>query len=81
MTQRHTAICRFCHSFCGVNAELENGKLVAVLGDIENPMYHGYTCIKGRQLPEQHYNLERLLHPQKRTNNKRANVASETALD
>ena len=81
MTQHHTAICRFCHSFCGINVEIDSGKLVKVLGDIDNPMYHGYTCIKGRQLPEQHYNLERLLQPQKRANGKHETAASDKALD
>ena len=78
---QHTAICRFCHSFCGINVELEKGKLIRVLGDTENPMYHGYTCIKGRELADQHYNLERLLRPQKSAHGSRTTIASDKALD
>ena len=81
MAETRTAICRFCHSFCGVRVTLENGKATKVLGDIDNPMYHGYTCIKGRQLPEQHAHLERLLKPLKRTGDKQVDVRSEQALD
>ena len=81
MAQTQTAICRFCHSFCGIKVDIEDGKLVKVLGDIDNPMYHGYTCIKGRELAEQHYNLERLLAPVKRVNGKSKTINPEQALD
>ena len=37
-----------------------------VTGDRDRPMWQGYTCVKGRALPEQHYHPERLLHSQKR---------------
>jgi len=81
MAEVRTAICRFCHSFCGVNVTIDQGRVVKVLGDIENPMYHGYTCIKGRQLADQHYHLQRLLRPQTRRNGGHAAIASARALD
>jgi anaerobic selenocysteine-containing dehydrogenase len=81
MGETHTAICRFCHSFCGVKVTIEDGQPVKVLGDIANPMYHGYTCVKGRELPEQHRNPERLLAPQKRIGNGFGTIASAAALD
>ena len=81
MSEVRTAICRFCHSFCGVNVTLDGGRIIKVLGDIENPMYHGYSCIKGRQLAEQHYHLERLLAPHKRSNASHGKIPSAQALD
>lgn len=66
MSEVHTAICRFCHSFCGIKVTVENGRVIKVIGDKDNPMYHGYSCIKGRALPQQHYNPQRLLHTMKR---------------
>ena len=81
MSDTHTAICRFCHSFCGIKAEIENGRLISVLGDIDNPMYHGYTCIKGRELPEQHYNMERLLRPVSHSDGNRREIPSGESLD
>ncbi len=81
MAEVKTAICRFCHAFCGVNVTFEGGRPVKVLGDIQNPMYHGYTCIKGRQLPEQHLHPERLLEPQKKVGGRHKSIASEAALD
>ena len=42
------------------------GGLSRVRGDAADPIYHGYTCPKGRALPEQHLHPERLLHSQRR---------------
>lgn len=81
MAEVRTAICRFCHSFCGIKVAIEDGRPVKVLGDIENPMYHGYTCVKGRELPEQHLHPERLLAPQKRVGTSFRAIPSEQALD
>ena len=58
--------CRFCHAFCAIEVDIEDGRAIKVRGDAKNPMYQGFTCIKGRQLPEQHYHPDRLLHSQKR---------------
>jgi len=62
----HPSICRFCHAHCAILVDVEDGRAVRVRGDRENPIYHGYTCAKGRALPEQHYHPERLLHSRKR---------------
>ncbi len=59
-------ICRLCSAHCGVLATIIEGRLIEVKGDPENPMYKGYTCPKGRALPEFHNNPTRLLHSQKR---------------
>ena len=45
---------------------VEDGRPVSVIGNKDNPVYHGYTCAKGRALPEQHANPHRLLHTMKR---------------
>jgi len=60
------SFCRFCHAFCGIEVELEEGKPVLVRGDRENPMTEGFSCIKGRCLPEQHTHPDRLQGPLKR---------------
>lgn len=50
----HKTFCRFCHAYCAIEVDVEDGKPIAVRGDTEDPVYGGYTCIKGRQLPEQY---------------------------
>ena len=80
--ETHPSICRFCHANCGILVEVEDGRPVRVTGDPENPAYFGFTCAKGRRLPEQHAHPERLLHSQKRSGPGRFEpIASEQAMD
>ena len=81
MTEVHTAICRFCHAFCGVKVTVENGKAVRVIGDKDNPLYFGYSCVKGCQLPRQHAHPDRVIHPQKRGENGHRRITSNLVLD
>jgi anaerobic selenocysteine-containing dehydrogenase len=62
MADVRPTICRFCPAHCGVLATIEDGRVVKVSGDPENPLFEGYTCVKGRALPDQHSNPARLLH-------------------
>ena len=57
----HRTFCRFCHANCAMLADVEDGK-VAVRGDPEDPVYAGYTCLKGRELPDSHNAAHRLTH-------------------
>jgi len=43
--------CRYCHAYCAIEVDVEDGRPVAIRGDVSDPVYGGYTCIKGRQLP------------------------------
>jgi anaerobic selenocysteine-containing dehydrogenase len=56
----HRTFCRFCHANCAMLADVEDGRVTDVRGDPDDPVYGGYTCIKGRQLVEAHYSPERL---------------------
>ncbi len=60
------SICRFCHANCGILVDVEDGRPIRVRGDRDNPAYLGFTCAKGRRLPDQHSHPERLLHSQRR---------------
>ena len=71
MREVKPSFCRFCHAFCAIQVTVEDGKAVKVIGDPHNPVYHGYTCKKGRALPQQHYHPERLLHSMRRGRNVR----------
>src|SRR4051794_38359220 len=66
VTSTAPGICRICSAHCGVLATVSDGKLTKVTGDPDNPLFKGYTCAKGRALPEIHNNPDRLLHSQKR---------------
>ena len=67
MTTPQPTICRLCIAHCGILATVEGGKLTRVTGDPKNPLFKGYTCPKGRALPELHNHPERLLTSLKRS--------------
>ncbi|MCP4908560.1 MAG: molybdopterin-dependent oxidoreductase [bacterium] len=68
--QTSHAICHYCGLSCAVKAEIEDcdgrRRLVSLIGDKDNPAYHGYSCAKGRDLPELLDHANRLLAPLKR---------------
>ena len=64
--ETHKTFCRFCHANCAMIAEVEDGKVLSVRGDPDDPAFGGYTCIKGRQLPDSHNAPHRLHHSQVR---------------
>lgn len=82
LTTTRPGICRICSAHCGVLATVTDGRLTKVTGDPDNPMFGGYSCAKGRALPEIHNNPARLLHSRKRVaDGTYENVASEAAMD
>lgn len=60
--ETHKTFCRFCHANCAMEVDIEDGKVKAVRGDPDDPVYHGYTCLKGRELPDSHNAQHRLHH-------------------
>ena len=54
--------CRLCHGNCGLVATVEDGRVIAVRGDHDNPLTRGYACIKGLSYPEFHHGPGRLKH-------------------
>ncbi len=61
--------CRTCENGCAVLVQVEDGIARGLTGDRNNPVYEGYTCIKGRVQPALSRSPRRLLHPQRRNKN------------
>ena len=80
-TTTHKSFCRFCHACCALDVDVDDGRVVQVRGDRDNPMFRGYTCIKGRELPAQHNHPDRLLSSLRRKSDEHEPVSSEVALD
>lgn len=76
------ALCRVCTSYCPILVEVVDGRPVKVTGDPDAPLYEGYTCPKGRALPQQHTGPARLLHCLRRqADGSHRKIHSEQALD
>src|SRR4029453_5225022 len=53
-----------CHpTFCGMLVEIEDGRVLSVKGDPDNPDSQGFLCVRGQASREIIGNSERLLHP------------------
>ena len=59
----HRTYCRICIAGCGLEVDVEDGVAVAVRGDAAHPLSAGYTCSKGRALPQIHHAANRLDGP------------------
>jgi len=85
-THTRRSFCRVCHAACPVDIDIEvkGGveRAVAVRGVNEDPLFEGYTCIKGRQLAVQHHHAGRLRSPlARRADGTFAETTSAAALD
>lgn len=73
--------CRFCLSCCAMDIDLEDGKPVALRGDVNNPLSGGYTCLRGRELINMQQHPERIKTALKRVDDKFIEISMDQALD
>ncbi len=82
MAEKRATFCRVCHAACPLIVEVEDDRrVVAVSGDRDDPLFEGYTCIKGRQLADQHHHPDRIRSTLKRTEHGFEPIPSHAALD
>ena len=65
----HWTTCKVgaCEPFCGLEVDVEDGKMVAVRPDRAHPITKGYSCIKGMRVLDYQNDPDRLLHPIRRS--------------
>lgn len=80
MDGTYPSICRLCLAYCPIEVVVEGGRAVKVIGDRSGTPYDGYTCPKGRALPEQHAPANRLLHPLHRDGEDMSMITSRQAV-
>jgi anaerobic selenocysteine-containing dehydrogenase len=62
-TREVRSYCRICAAACGIIVTVDGEKVQRVRGDAGHPVSRGYTCPKGRALPDWHHATERLDQP------------------
>ena len=72
MTQIKTACPHDCPDTCSILATVEDGKLLRVHGNPDNPFTRGNLCRKVAYYEERVYSPDRILHPMRRTGPKGA---------
>ena len=81
-TEVRRSFCRICHAACPVDVEIVDERVVKISGVDDDPIFRGYTCVKGRQLPDQIHHPDRLRHALRRSaSGTFEEVASSDALD
>jgi len=73
--------CILCVWGCGINAYVEEGRLVKVEGMTEHPLNQGILCPRGQQLVDYVYSPDRLKYPMKRVNGGWERISWQEALD
>ena len=81
MNSWHKTACVLCAQNCGLEALVENGRMVKVRPDKENPRSQGYVCRKGLNVLYHQYPKERLTTPLKRVGNEFEPIPWDRALD
>ena len=80
--QTTTTFCRVCHASCPMEVDVVDNRVIAVRGVMDDPLFEGYTCIKGRQIPDQMADPNRLRAPlRRRPDGTFEQVESTEALD
>ena len=80
--ERRKSYCRFCHVYCALEVETSEGRVTGVYPDPDDPVYGGYTCLKGRELAAVHNHKDRLRSSLKRISDGRyEEISSEQAMD
>lgn len=72
-------ICNLCATRCGIDAHVENGRIVKVTGMQESPF--NMLCVKARAIPEMAHSSERLTSPLRKVDGVFKKVSWDEALD
>jgi anaerobic selenocysteine-containing dehydrogenase len=77
------SFCRFCHAGCAIDVDVDtvSNAVLGVHGVQDDPMYEGYTCVKGRNLGGQHEHPGRLRASLKRTGDVLNPIDTNVAFD
>ncbi|MDQ0190937.1 molybdopterin-dependent oxidoreductase [Alicyclobacillus cycloheptanicus] len=70
-----------CWDTCSILAEVEDGRVVRLMGDPSHPITQGTICSRGRRLKDRLYAEDRIVHPLKRNQHGWERISWDQALD
>ncbi|MCW7753116.1 molybdopterin-dependent oxidoreductase [Desulfobotulus sp. H1] len=77
----HTTGCVLCAQNCGLEILVEEGRMVKVRPDKDNPRSEGYACRKGLNVIYHQYPADRLTHPLKRVDGAFVPISWDQAME
>ncbi|MEO0321552.1 MAG: molybdopterin-dependent oxidoreductase [Myxococcota bacterium] len=75
-----TTFCRICEALCGLEAVIENDKIVELRPDAKHVATGGYGCVKGLKQLGIYHSPDRLTHPLKRVGKDFVRISWDQAL-
>lgn len=66
MIETHLRACHLCEAICGLEIKVEQGQIVSIKGDKNDPLSRGHICAKAVALKDLHEDPDRLRRPVKR---------------
>lgn len=81
MAEKHFRTCNLCEAICGIEIEHENGKILSIKGDKDDPFSRGHICPKALALKEVYEDANRLKTPVKRIGNEWREISWQEAFD
>jgi anaerobic selenocysteine-containing dehydrogenase len=81
MGEWHKTSCVLCAQNCGLEALVEDNRMVRVRPDKDNPRSKGYICRKGLNVFHHQHHKQRLTHPLKRVGNRFEKISWDQAID
>lgn len=72
---------RDCPDACGIIAEVDSGRIVALRGDPDHPVTQGFLCFRTSRFLQRHYHPSRLSKPLLRRGDRQVEIPLAEALD
>ncbi len=80
MSETRPFACNLCEAMCGLLVTVEDGRVVEVRGDRDDPFSRGHLCPKGAALGELHADPDRLRAPVRRLGDRFVPIGWDEAL-
>ena len=81
LIETHYRACNLCEALCGLEITHENGQVLSIVGDAQDPFSRGHICPKAVGLKDIYEDPDRLRRPLKRTVDGWQEIDWEIALD
>ncbi|MFK8020499.1 MAG: molybdopterin-dependent oxidoreductase [Pseudomonadales bacterium] len=80
MPQTKHTFCSLCESFCGLEVDVDENKIVDIRPDSKHVVTEGYACVKGTRYDSIQHSPDRIFEPQKRVGDKWQSISWDQAL-
>ncbi len=79
MKETHQTFCRICEALCGLEADVEDGRVVEIRPDAAHVATGGFACAKGLKQHRMYDSPDRLKYPSKRIGDRWQRISWEQA--